>query len=282
MVCYRVELSQDERGELQRMVGVETQAPRKLKRALILLLAGQGVSEEEITNISGASGSTVYRIKRKFVEGDLEAALNEQPRSGMTRPYAKELYDDELHDGACLVCGFLYVKELPEDLKKHCSRHARILSVFEPKPNKALAKLNTKFGCYVPVTPKSPTWMHLRLAWIATVLKRENGYDFIMWDASGDDGQGFILTDSDGRALGGCAVRRREWSNAPACWVLQWIWVAPPYRRQGLLRNTWLMLTAKYDGIIPEPPYSLGVARFLLSLGNLSELVESAARHAVN
>ena len=63
--------------------------------------------------------------------------------------------------------------------------------------------------------------MHRRLAWIATVLKRENGYDFIMWDASGDDGQGFILTDSDGRALGGCAVRRREWSNAPACWVLQ-------------------------------------------------------------
>lgn len=42
------------------------------------------------------------------------------------------------------------------------------------------------------------------------------------------------------------------------------------------------MLTAKYDGIIPGPPYSLGMARFLLSLGNLSELVESEARHAVN
>jgi hypothetical protein len=30
-------------------------------------------------------GSTVYRTKRRFVEGNLEAALNEEPRSGADR-----------------------------------------------------------------------------------------------------------------------------------------------------------------------------------------------------
>ncbi len=264
------------------MVDVGIPAQQMLKRVLILLLAGQGASEEAIIDISGASRSTVYRTKRRFVEGGLETALNGPPRAGMTRPYAKELYHRELDDDACPVCGSLYVKELPEDQKKHRSFHARTMSVFEPKPSKALAKLHTKFGCYVPVTAHSPTWMHRRLAWIAAILKRENGYDCTMWDASGDDGQGFIVTDSDGRALGGCAVRWREGSDEPACWALQWIWVAPPYRRQGLLRNTWSMLTAKYDGIIPEPPYSLGMARFLLSLGSLSEHVKFAARDAIS
>jgi hypothetical protein len=30
-------------------------------------------------------GSTVYRTKRRFVEGNLEAALNEEPRAGADR-----------------------------------------------------------------------------------------------------------------------------------------------------------------------------------------------------
>ena len=92
----------------------------------------------------------------------------------MTRPYAKELYGRPLDDDTCPVCGFAYVKEEPEDQKCHRLFHARVLSVFEPKPNKALAKLNTKFGRYILVTAKSPKWMHSRLYQIATMLRREN------------------------------------------------------------------------------------------------------------
>ena len=129
---YRVELSQDERDELRVMLGDGNgnHAKRKLKRALILLVACQGVSEKEIASISGASRSTVYRTKRRFVEGDLEAALNEDPRAGMTRPYAKELYASPLNTYACPVCGCVYVEKLPEDQKYHRSVHGRTLSVF--------------------------------------------------------------------------------------------------------------------------------------------------------
>jgi hypothetical protein len=32
-------------------------------------------------------GSTVYRTKRRFVEGNLERALSEEPRPGVIRPF---------------------------------------------------------------------------------------------------------------------------------------------------------------------------------------------------
>ena len=41
------------------------------------------------------------------------------------------------------------------------------------------------------------------------------------------------------------------------------------------------MLTAKYDGIVPDRPYSPEAARFFLSLGNLPAHVESWARFAL-
>ena len=60
-------------------------AARKLKRAQILLAADAGVSDEGIAASVAVGGSTVYRTKRRFVEGSLEAALSEEPRRGADR-----------------------------------------------------------------------------------------------------------------------------------------------------------------------------------------------------
>ena len=84
-VCYRVELSQSERAELLQLMSGGKQAARKLKRAQILLAADAGVSDEEIAASVGVGGSTVYRTKRRFVEGNLERALSEEPRPGAER-----------------------------------------------------------------------------------------------------------------------------------------------------------------------------------------------------
>jgi transposase len=84
-VGYRVELSQTERGELKALLSGGKRAARKLKRAQILLAADGGASDEEITRSVGVSGSTVYRTKRRFVLGNLEAALSEEPRPGADR-----------------------------------------------------------------------------------------------------------------------------------------------------------------------------------------------------
>ena len=61
------------------------QATRKLKRAQILLAADAGVADDEIATSVRVGGSTVYRTKRRFVEGNLERALSEDPRPGAER-----------------------------------------------------------------------------------------------------------------------------------------------------------------------------------------------------
>src|SRR6202020_872340 len=68
-VRYRVELSHAERTELR-----------------ALLSGGDaGASDEAIAASVGVGGSTVYRTKRRFVLGNLEAALSEEPRPGAER-----------------------------------------------------------------------------------------------------------------------------------------------------------------------------------------------------
>src|SRR4051812_20910167 len=84
-VRYRVELSQIERDELTTMLGGGKHAARKLKRAQILLAADAGCCDAEIVRTVRVSLSSVGRTKRRFVEGNLERALSEEPRSGAER-----------------------------------------------------------------------------------------------------------------------------------------------------------------------------------------------------
>jgi transposase len=84
-VRYRVELSQAERDELTAMLGGGKHAARKLKRAQILLAADAGSCDAEIVRTVRVSLSTIGRTKRRFVEGNLERALSEDPRPGAER-----------------------------------------------------------------------------------------------------------------------------------------------------------------------------------------------------
>jgi transposase len=84
-IRYRVELSEAERGELQAMLSGGRHAARKLKRAQILLATDAGQSDEAIAASVAVSASTVRRTKRRFVEGNLERALSEEPRPGAAR-----------------------------------------------------------------------------------------------------------------------------------------------------------------------------------------------------
>src|SRR5580693_2822256 len=84
-IRYRIDLTDDEWDELHRLLSAGKCSARKLKRAQILLAADGDTSDEEIERAIGASGSTIYRTKRRFVELGLEAALREEPRPGASR-----------------------------------------------------------------------------------------------------------------------------------------------------------------------------------------------------
>lgn len=77
-IRYRVERRQAERDELNTLLNGASM-PRKLKRGQILLAADAGTSDEEIARVVAVGGSTVYRTKRRFVEGNLQRALSKEP-----------------------------------------------------------------------------------------------------------------------------------------------------------------------------------------------------------
>src|SRR3954470_4473784 len=87
-IRYRVDLSEAERVELEALLRGGRHAARKLKRAQILLAADAGLPDEAISQSLRVGGSTVYRTRRRFVEGNLDKALTEEPRTanGLCRP----------------------------------------------------------------------------------------------------------------------------------------------------------------------------------------------------
>jgi len=84
-IRYRVELNEAERTQLAALLGGGKHPARKLKRAQILVAADAGIADEDIANSVSVGGSTVYRTKRRFVEGNLEFALSEEARPGAAR-----------------------------------------------------------------------------------------------------------------------------------------------------------------------------------------------------
>jgi transposase len=87
-IRYRVDLSQAERDQLTALLNGGKHPARKLKRAQILLAADAGIGDDWIAASISVSGSTVYRTKRRFVEGNVELALSEEARPGATRKLA--------------------------------------------------------------------------------------------------------------------------------------------------------------------------------------------------
>lgn len=79
---YIIDLTEDEKAELQGLTSKGKLGARKLKRALILLKADDGYTDAQIVAALNVSRPTVERIRKRFVEGGLPRALNEDPRPG--------------------------------------------------------------------------------------------------------------------------------------------------------------------------------------------------------
>jgi transposase len=107
---------------------------RSLTRARILLLANQGKGDTEIAKILGVGRSTALRIKKRYLEGGLQSALVDKPRSGQPEKYS-ERHVAEIIARACtkppegrkrwslsLLCEELRKKEGFETINKESIR----------------------------------------------------------------------------------------------------------------------------------------------------------------
>jgi transposase len=82
---YAVKLTGDERHRLRTLLSGGTVRARMLNRVQILLHADEGKQDREIAAALHTSASTVWRIRKRFVEGGLHGALHEGVRPGGQR-----------------------------------------------------------------------------------------------------------------------------------------------------------------------------------------------------
>ena len=85
---YRVNLTQDEREHLWGVTRRGKSSGRKVKRALILCKAAEGLTDQQVAEALMVGPSTVGRVRQRCVAGGLERARNDLPRPGQRRKLA--------------------------------------------------------------------------------------------------------------------------------------------------------------------------------------------------
>jgi transposase len=82
---YVVELTSEERAQLLELTRKGECKARKIKRAMALLSADEGDTDEAISGKVRIHRVTVEKLRKRFVEEGPEAALSERPRPGKAR-----------------------------------------------------------------------------------------------------------------------------------------------------------------------------------------------------
>jgi transposase-like protein len=83
---HRIELTEDERGVLERTARAEKLPFQQVQRARIVLYAASGMADTEIAARMDTSPGLVGRWRRRFAEHRLEG-LNDKPRAGRPRRF---------------------------------------------------------------------------------------------------------------------------------------------------------------------------------------------------
>lgn len=82
---YHVQLTGDDREQLEQLVSRGKAAARVTTRARILLKAGDGAQDAQIVDALGTSRATVERIRRRFASDGLDGAIHDKPQPGRPR-----------------------------------------------------------------------------------------------------------------------------------------------------------------------------------------------------
>lgn len=81
-IKYRVDLTNEERLQLQELTHKGISGARSQTRARILLKADEGLHDDEVARALDVGINTVARVRQRFVEGGLQRALKDAPRPG--------------------------------------------------------------------------------------------------------------------------------------------------------------------------------------------------------
>jgi len=84
---FLIELTPEERSELERRARRQTATRREVFRAQVVVLAADGLRNDEIAERLGTVRTTVSRWRKRFFE-QRDAGLADRPRSGRPRTFS--------------------------------------------------------------------------------------------------------------------------------------------------------------------------------------------------
>ncbi|MEI5668927.1 hypothetical protein WBO78_28530 [Bosea sp. CCNWLW174] len=167
----------------------------------------------------------------------------------------------------CAVCGVEWYRGDPDSSAAHRSAHKQRLGYLEPAPVlQFVAALAEDKDAAKLVSHSSARWKHMEIYQRALAFRREFRYDFVQWlSPKGDKDpnvHGFLFAGPGDVVAGACAFRLRM-HEGRTWWGLQWVWVAPKFRRSGLLSSRWPMFREKFGRFVVESPVSEAMQGFL-------------------
>jgi len=84
-MAYPLNLTEEDRKELQNIVKKGISRAQTIRRANILLLLDKGEKRDKIVEMLGCCKATIGNIKKSYIEKGLEATLEDNPRSGQPK-----------------------------------------------------------------------------------------------------------------------------------------------------------------------------------------------------
>lgn len=112
----------------------------------------------------------------------------------------------------------------------------------------------------------------------AKYFRREFSYDFIQYSVFPEKKNEDMLTKPylfgeieygfNYVSYGACCFRYRGqeyWNNIRPHWALQWIWIHPYKRNQGLLTKYWAYFEERFGNFMIEEPRSKSMENFILA-----------------
>ena len=168
----------------------------------------------------------------------------------------------------CPICRFTYFPDIPDDRHAHRRRHAEEMKTRRAKPNRRFAD-----GADVIVDEASPARLHKLVYQRARSLMRDEHFSSNpQWNpdcppqAQGERLHAILLVE-DSTPVGAVSFHYVTWTDEPAGWHLNFAWVAPPWRRKGVLTKRWPRWLATYGEFTLEQPFSAAMVNFLAKHG---------------
>lgn len=196
------------------------------------------------------------------VDGDRGHLVARGPRFRRRKPQVEV---------TCDYCGYSYTTGDIDASREHRRVHQRKQHAYDPRPLRRFAERLERMPDGDEVSRDSPKWMHREAYERAVMFKREFQYDMPQWTPPPDRGRteevgvAYLLTTADDRGtiIGACAFRERDEG-----WTMDWAWIAPRWRRQGIMQRYWPRFVEKFGDFPLERPLSDAMLAFVSKHGS--------------